>query len=48
VINYDGKVFKCTVRAFNDKNSEDILTKEGIIDWKIDKLMNRMNVPTRQ
>lgn len=44
VINYDGKVFKCTARDFNEENSEGVLTKEGIINWKTDKLLDRMNI----
>ncbi len=44
VINYDGKVFKCTARDFIDKHSEGVLTKEGIINWKTDKLMDRLNI----
>lgn len=44
VINFDGKVFKCTARDFIDENNEGILTKEGFINWKTDKLMDRMNI----
>ena len=44
VINYDGKVFKCTARDFIDENSEGVLTKEGVINWNTEKLMNRLNI----
>lgn len=44
VINYDGKVFKCTARDFSDENSEGILTDEGLINWKMDKLMDRLSI----
>lgn len=44
VVNYDGKIFKCTARDFSDENSEGVLTKEGFINWKTDKLLDRMNI----
>ncbi len=44
VINYDGKIFKCTARDFNDENCEGVLTKEGLINWNTDRLLYRMNI----
>ncbi len=44
VINYDGKVYKCTARDFNDDNSEGSLCEEGFIDWRTDRLMDRMSI----
>lgn len=44
VINYDGKIFKCTARDFNDENCEGVLTKEGLIHWNTDRLLYRMNI----
>lgn len=33
VINYDGKIYKCTARDFNDENSEGLLLPNGNIKW---------------
>lgn len=33
VINYDGNVYKCTARDFNEKNREGTLSNNGIIVW---------------
>jgi uncharacterized protein len=47
VINYDGSVFKCTARDFNDhKFSDGKLNSEGIIEWKEQKLLSRFNNST--
>ena len=35
-INYNGDVFKCCARAFNDDNREGILKTDGTIEWKAD------------
>ena len=35
-INYNGDVFKCCARAFNDDNREGILKTDGTIEWKDD------------
>ena len=44
VINYNGNIYKCTARNFNEENSEGVLEKEGFIKWKNDKLMDRTNI----
>ena len=33
VINYDGNVYKCTARDFNEENREGTLSNNGIIVW---------------
>lgn len=38
VINYDGKVFKCTARDFNDSNSIGKLLPSGDVIWDFDRL----------
>lgn len=35
-INYNGDVFKCCARAFNEENREGLLGQDGIIAWKAD------------
>lgn len=35
-INYNGDVFKCCARAFNEENREGILQKDGVIIWRKD------------
>jgi uncharacterized protein len=35
-VNYNGDVFKCCGRAFNDENRAGILTNEGMIKWEND------------
>lgn len=35
-INYNGDVYKCCARAFNDDNREGVLKTDGSIEWKAD------------
>jgi len=44
VINYDGKVYKCTARDFSANKSEGELLKNGMINWDLPKLLDRMNI----
>ncbi len=44
VINYDGSVYKCTARDFNEKNKEGYINEDGVIFWNTDKLMDRMKI----
>lgn len=48
LINYDGKVFKCTARDFTKENAEGYLNDEGDIIWNSGKLTNRLysDIPT--
>lgn len=43
-INFDGNVYKCTARDFNKENCEGTLTDDGMINWKMDKLMDRLSI----
>lgn len=43
VINYNGDIFKCTARDFDNKNREGFLTPEGEIVWENDSLNKRMS-----
>lgn len=42
VINYNGRVFKCTARDFKDNSSIGLLDKHGIIEWDIAELNKRL------
>jgi len=42
VINYDGKVHKCTARDFTEKNELGVLQQNGEIQWNIPKLSKRL------
>ena len=46
VINYDGKVFKCTTNDFGKDKEEGILTDEGRIIWDEVKLSKRLSRAT--
>lgn len=35
-INYNGDVFKCCARSFDEKNREGVLQTDGTIEWKAD------------
>lgn len=48
VINYDGKVFKCTARDFTKEPPDGILNSEGFIEWNISKVTHRLSTPTPQ
>lgn len=41
LINFDGKVFKCTSNDFGEKNCVGVLDDNGKINWKEDKLSKR-------
>lgn len=38
VINYDGRVFKCTARNFNDEKEDGVLGNFGQINWDMNRL----------
>ncbi|QZE14968.1 radical SAM protein [Halosquirtibacter laminarini] len=43
LINYDGKVFKCSTRDdFNDENAEGTFYESGLIKWDFDRLAKKM------
>lgn len=44
VINYDGKVFKCTARDFSTSSPEGELLENGVINWNLPQFLDRMNV----
>lgn len=44
VINYDGNVYKCTARDFTDENSCGRMTEYGFINWKLDKVAERIGL----
>jgi uncharacterized protein len=46
VVNYDGKVFKCTGRRFTDEHSDGELDENGDIQWKPGKLEQRLGKAT--
>lgn len=42
VINFNGDIYKCTARDFSKENREGILSHNGKITWKVNRLINRM------
>ena len=46
VINFDGKVFKCTARDFNNTNPDGWLQEDGNIQWDMPKLSKRFSKAT--
>jgi len=47
VINYNGYVYKCTARDFDDtKHSDGFLNKEGVIEWIPEKFYKRLGSST--
>ncbi len=42
VINFDGKIYKCTARDFNEDNSEGYINDIGKVIWKTEKIGKRM------
>lgn len=44
VINFDGKVFKCTARNFMDIPHYGILNEMGVIEWNTDMVMKRLSI----
>lgn len=47
VINFDGKIYKCTSRDFNDENAEGELNEFGHLIWDFDKLYKRLSIQDR-
>lgn len=45
VINYDGRVFKCTARNFMKEKEEGYLNDDGEIIWDVDKIHSRLSLP---
>lgn len=45
-LNYDGKVYRCTARGYDDKHVMGELTEEGIIRWDKDKMSSRYGQAT--
>jgi len=41
VINYDGKVYKCTARDFSKHTADGELLGNGMIIWNLEKKLNR-------
>lgn len=48
LINYDGKVFKCTARNFVKEKQYGVLDENGFIEWNTDMVYNRMSIPLQQ
>ena len=46
VLSYDGKIYKCTGRDFNDDMQEGVLKDDGIIDWFEEKHRKRLSIIT--
>ncbi|MDR1653936.1 MAG: SPASM domain-containing protein [Prevotellaceae bacterium] len=48
LINYDGKIFKCsTIKHFDDRNIEGTIDEEtGSVEWDLNKLSEKMNITT--
>ncbi|MDD2636656.1 MAG: radical SAM protein [Bacteroidales bacterium] len=46
VISYDGKVYKCSGRNFDEKMVEGYLLSNGQIKWDVDKLTQRLSINT--
>jgi uncharacterized protein len=46
VINFDGRVFKCTARDFNKTKADGLLLPDGEIQWNIPMLTKRMGCAT--
>lgn len=44
IINYDGKVFKCTARDFTPEHSYGYLTDSGLIVWNTQKIESRLSL----
>lgn len=44
IINYDGKVFKCTARDFTEKEVHGYLNDFGIIEWNTELMKKRLSV----
>lgn len=49
VINYDGKVFKCTARDFSEETAYGYLNSMGFIEWNTELTKKRMSleIPTK-
>lgn len=44
VINYDGKIYKCTARTFSAENAYGSISNSGQLKWDEEKLQNRMSL----
>lgn len=44
VINCDGRIYKCTARDFSEDDSCGNITEFGFINWKIDKVLERIGL----
>ena len=49
IINYDGTVYKCTARDFNEKNKHGYLNSLGIFEWNTELMKKRLslNIPNK-
>lgn len=49
IINYDGTVYKCTARDFNEKAKHGYLNSLGIIEWNTELMKKRLslNIPNK-
>ncbi len=45
-VNYDGKIFKCTGRPFDEENSDGLLLPSGEIMWKHSRVAKRLGLAT--
>jgi len=46
IVNYDGRVFKCTARNFEKEKEDGILNNEGQIDWDFGRLASFLSNAT--
>lgn len=46
VINYDGRVFKCTARNFEEEDEDGLLSEDGDIIWSSKKLAKKISKAT--
>lgn len=46
VVNYDGRVFKCTTEDFDNVDEDGILTPDGKIRWNEGKIAKKLSKPT--
>lgn len=46
VVNYDGRVFKCTARNFEKEEEDGVLTENGNIEWLANKLPLKISEAT--
>ena len=46
VLSYDGKVYKCTGRDFEERMQEGTLMEDGTIDWMTERVNKRLDIRT--